>query len=200
MSATLHSLPNGTWQSWFETYGRKLVLFARQWATSAAGAEDIVQEAFVRFWRSPHRNEAEAHLQLFAMVRRAGLDHVRATARRAGREQAVAADEETTAWFSPATDDRDAAIQAALQQLPLEQREVVVLKIWGELTFEQIARTLDIPANTASVYFNASNTKTYTVNSSAVEAIVVQAGGASSRSAPKGPSEAKILRRIDVPT
>lgn len=150
VSASLHSLPDGTWQSWFEAYGRQLVLFARQWATSAAGAEDLVQEAFVRFWRSPHRNDAEAHLQLFAMVRRAGLDHVRATSRRAARELDAAADEETVAWFAPATDERDAAIQAALQQLPPEQREVVVLKIWGEFTFDQIARTLDIPANTAA--------------------------------------------------
>ncbi|MBE2215317.1 MAG: sigma-70 family RNA polymerase sigma factor [Opitutaceae bacterium] len=150
VSATLHRLPDGTWQSWFEAYGRQLLLFARQWATSAAGAEDIVQEAFVRFWRSPHRNDADAHLQLFAMVRRAGLDQVRATTRRARREHSVATDAESPAWFEPSTDDRDAAIQAALRQLPTEQREVVVLKIWGELTFEQIARTLEIPANTAA--------------------------------------------------
>jgi len=150
VSASLHSLPNGTWQSWFDAYGRKLLLFARQWATSAAGAEDLVQEAFVRFWRSPHRNDADAHLQLFAMVRRAGLDHVRAASRRTAREQAAAADEDAHAWFAPAPDERDAALQAALGQLPPEQREVVVLKIWGELTFEQVARTLDIPANTAA--------------------------------------------------
>lgn len=150
MSAIPHSLPNGTWQSWFDAYGRKLMLFARQWATSSAGAEDIVQEAFVRFWRSPARREDDAHLQLFAMVRRAGLDHVRASTRRLAREASAAAVEVAQAWFTPGADERDGAIQAALQQLPEEQREVVVLKIWGELTFEEIARTLDIPANTAA--------------------------------------------------
>jgi RNA polymerase sigma-70 factor (ECF subfamily) len=150
VSNTLQRLPNGTWQSWFDAYGRQLLLFARQWATSAAGAEDIVQEAFVRFWQSPHRNEAEAHLQLFAMVRRAGLDHIRATKRRSARELAAATGDDAPAWFTPATDERDAAIQAGLSALPLGQREVVVLKIWGELTFEQIARTLEIPANTAA--------------------------------------------------
>lgn len=150
MSATTHSLPSGTWQSWFHAYGRKLLLYARQWATSSAGAEDLVQEAFVRFWRSPHRTEPDAHLQLFAMVRRAGLDHVRSVSRRTAREQRVAAEVDAVAWFTPAPDDRDAAIQAALRQLPREQREIVVLKIWGELTFEQIARTLDVPPNTAA--------------------------------------------------
>jgi hypothetical protein len=34
------SFPNGTWQSWFDAYGGKLVLFARQWSSSAADAED----------------------------------------------------------------------------------------------------------------------------------------------------------------
>ena len=41
-------------------------------------------------------------------------------------------------------------IEAALQRLPAEQREVLVLKIWNELTFEQIAETLGIPPNTAA--------------------------------------------------
>ena len=150
MSAHAHSHPSGTWQNWFDAHGRKLLLYARQWATSSAGAEDLVQEAFVRFWRSPHRADHEAHLQLFAMVRRAGLDHERAASRRTAREQSAAADADTLTWFAPVPDERDAAVQAALQQLPFEQREVVVLKIWGELTFEQIARTLDIPANTAA--------------------------------------------------
>jgi RNA polymerase sigma-70 factor (ECF subfamily) len=148
-----HSLPNGTWQSWFEAYGRKLMLFARQWATSAADAEDIVQEAFVRFWRSAYRNEADAHIQLFAMVRRAGLDHVRSAGRRVAREHAHQRDEETVAWFTPGGlehQERAGALQEALGRLPDEQREVVVLKIWGELTFDEIARSLDLSPNTAA--------------------------------------------------
>lgn len=41
-------------------------------------------------------------------------------------------------------------IQSALGRLPEAQREVLVLKIWGELTFDEIARELDIPLNTAA--------------------------------------------------
>jgi DNA-directed RNA polymerase specialized sigma24 family protein len=37
--------------SCFCEIGPGLLLFARQWARSAADAEDIVQEAFVKFWR-----------------------------------------------------------------------------------------------------------------------------------------------------
>jgi DNA-directed RNA polymerase specialized sigma24 family protein len=39
------------WMSCFCEIGPGLLLFARQWARSAADAEDIVQEAFVKFWR-----------------------------------------------------------------------------------------------------------------------------------------------------
>ena len=47
-------------------------------------------------------------------------------------------------------DERRAAVEAALRRLPEAQREVLVLKVWGELSFPQIAATLDIPTNTAA--------------------------------------------------
>ncbi len=42
------------------------------------------------------------------------------------------------------------AIWAALRKLPLEQSEIVVLKIWEDLTFDQIGSLLDIPPSTAA--------------------------------------------------
>ena len=44
-------------------------------------------------------------------------------------------------------------IQMAMAELPPEQREVITLKIWGELTFAEIGQTLGIPANTAASRF-----------------------------------------------
>jgi RNA polymerase sigma-70 factor (ECF subfamily) len=37
-----------------------------------------------------------------------------------------------------------------LTALPVEQREVVVMKIWGRLTFPQMGEALGISANTAA--------------------------------------------------
>jgi RNA polymerase sigma-70 factor (ECF subfamily) len=37
-----------------------------------------------------------------------------------------------------------------LTELPVEQREVIVLKIWHQCTFEEIAAVMEIPANTAA--------------------------------------------------
>ena len=42
------------------------------------------------------------------------------------------------------------AVWLAIRSLPVEQSEVVVLKIWEELTFSQIAGVLGLPAATAA--------------------------------------------------
>ena len=50
--------------------------------------------------------------------------------------------------FGP--DEETQALETALQKLPPEQREVVVMKIWGGLKFEEIANELNISQNTAA--------------------------------------------------
>jgi len=118
-----------------------------------ADAEDVVQEAFVRFWKHQRGLGGEPLPLLLTSVRRAACDRARGASRRTAREAQVAGGEsEGGALFEPLRedDDRRAEIEIALRCLPVEQREVLVLKIWGELTFEEIARQLDIPANTAA--------------------------------------------------
>ena len=51
-------------------------------------------------------------------------------------------------------DDGLAPLAAAkLQELPVEQREVIVLKLWGDLTFQQIAETTGAPLNTVAARY-----------------------------------------------
>jgi RNA polymerase sigma-70 factor (ECF subfamily) len=47
-------------------------------------------------------------------------------------------------------DEADAAVREAVMGLPVEQREVVVLHVWGGLTFEEVGRTVGVPTNTAA--------------------------------------------------
>jgi len=65
------------WRSCFSDLAPGLLLFARQWTASPADAEDIVQEAFVKFWRRNH--EIRSRALLYATVRSIALDFVRRT-------------------------------------------------------------------------------------------------------------------------
>src|SRR5437667_12260380 len=80
------------WKSCFSEVAPGLLLFARQWVQSAADAEDVVQEAFVKFWRRNHNIENRA--LLYAAVRSIALDFIRRDKRRARREAIVFADAE----------------------------------------------------------------------------------------------------------
>src|SRR5437660_11602235 len=72
------------WRSCFSEAAPGLLLFARQWVQSAADAEDIVQEAFIKFWRRNHKIQNRA--LLYAAVRSIALDFIRRDSRRARRE------------------------------------------------------------------------------------------------------------------
>jgi len=141
--------PHEDWKDCFSKVGPGLVLFARQWARSRADAEDIVQEAFVRFWRQQHSIKNRA--LLFAAVRSIGLDFLRRDARRARREAEALLETEQMAWPSfEFGDESQQALAQAVDRLPREQREVVVMKIWNELTFSEIGEVLGISQNTAA--------------------------------------------------
>jgi RNA polymerase sigma-70 factor (ECF subfamily) len=65
--------------------------------------------------------------------------------RRLKREQAVAADRDDY-FESKSSDLIDAhAAQEALETLPPEQREIVVLRLWGQLTLAEIAALIGSP-------------------------------------------------------
>ena len=137
------------WQTSFPQLAPGLVLFARQWVHSAADAEDIVQDAFVKFWRRNHNVQNRA--LLYATVRSTALDLIRRDSRRARREQEALADIDQTVEPQFRIDDESQrALGVAMERLPHEQREVLVMKIWNELTFAEIAEALGISQNTAA--------------------------------------------------
>ena len=137
------------WKTRFSELAPGLVLFARQWVRSQADAEDVVQEAFVRFWRRDYNIDNRS--LLYAAVRSAALDLIRRDGRRARRENEVYSG---MAQFSDpqfeTIDDSQGVLATSIDRLPHEQREVLVMKIWNELTFAEIAEALEISPNTVA--------------------------------------------------
>ena len=139
------------WEQWLAQHAPRLLLFARQQTRFEADAQDLVQEAVVECWRRQASGEPPAIGMVFATIRRRAIDLGRSQDRRAGRE-AVAASEIPERWFDGGVEDRERnlLIQEAMSKLPDIYREVITLKVWGELTFAEIAEALEIPANTAA--------------------------------------------------
>jgi RNA polymerase sigma-70 factor (ECF subfamily) len=123
-----------------------LVLYARQWL-DAASAEDVVQEALTALLMQ-RRQPDNPVAWMYRAVHNSAIDSVRSSSRRRRREQTVAA--MRSEWFEPAPDSAlDAQIaETALRQLSAEHRRVVVMRIWGELGFAQIAEIMQLSVPT----------------------------------------------------
>ena len=132
------------WTVWLDQHGAALVLFARQRVPHRADAEDVVQEGFVRFWRSRERATDPA-AYLYGCVKHCILDWRRARKRQSRREEAAARPEAETFFTGPLEHDEFCAtVAAALRKLPENQREVLVMKIWGGLSFRSEEHRIDI--------------------------------------------------------
>lgn len=141
------------WTTWLRRHGPAMVLLARQIVSDRADAEDVVQEAFVRFWQARGRAD-DAVAYLFTCVRSAALDWRRSGRRRERREGAAARPEVAgnPSMFADGLEDRErrAAVEAAIATLPEPQREVLVMKVWAKLTFPQIGAALGVSPDTAA--------------------------------------------------
>jgi RNA polymerase sigma-70 factor (ECF subfamily) len=135
---------------WFDAYAAALVLYARQWL-SAAAAEDVVQEVFVRLMAQPGE-PANVKAWLFLAARNAAIAAARSSARRQRRENEVGQRQfarRESAWFHARPDDLiDAAsAEAAMANLTSNQREIVLLRIWGGLTWSEISSLTGTPSS-----------------------------------------------------
>lgn len=117
-------------------------------------AEDAVHEAFVRMFRRSGGTMNDPAAYVFSSVRNAAIDQVRRDGRRKDRQGSIfdvgesdgvePRDDRGPAGPAAAALDaeRQAAVAEALERLSEPQREVIVMKIYGRLTFEQIGEAL----------------------------------------------------------
>lgn len=129
----------------YDSCAAEVVLYGRALGLSHAESEDVLHDAF-RALLILESAPREPRYYLIRTFRNRALNHRRSLWRRLAREL------ESSRWFerdASETPVERAAVEA-LRQLPDEQREVIVLKLWHNLTFEAVAELLEVSPNTAA--------------------------------------------------
>ena len=142
-----------------ERYFPLLVCHARRWASDP---EDVVQSAFLKLVRHVRSGGKPKNLLawLLTAVRTTAIDRLRRERRwrRFFRRKTSEAQDD---FFTAASADHDAAMDPAavtdaLVRLDAGRYEIVLLRVWGECSFDEIAETLGISASTAARRYRES--------------------------------------------
>jgi len=148
----------GAFAALYDRYAARVYAWAAH-LLGVAEADDVVQEVFLRLWDRAHQFDP-ARGRFVAWFGAVARHEIIARARRRGREQRIVAAEEIeellahTADPAPSVESRawsaqrDAALAAAVRDLPVEQRRVIVLAYFGGLSQSEIAAAIATPLGT----------------------------------------------------
>jgi RNA polymerase sigma factor (sigma-70 family) len=125
----------------------RLRRYARALAGDRAAADDLVQDTLERAWTKLHlyRRGTDLRAWLFTVMHNLYVNQLRAA------RPGALLDEESPELAQPAREN-DALVlrdlDAAIRRLPVEQREVLLLVALEDMSYEEAARTLEIPIGT----------------------------------------------------
>jgi RNA polymerase sigma-70 factor (ECF subfamily) len=141
---------------WVCEHGRALHGYVLALVRRPEAADDVVQEVFRRAWIARDRYHEQGHERayLLRIADRLVVDR----SRRLGLE--IHVDDATWKQVEPAINnpepgdllaaaETNTELAAALDCLTSTQKRVLLLRYFGDLTFEQIAETLGCPLSTA---------------------------------------------------
>ena len=133
-------------QQLVDRHGTALVLYARQWCLNP---DDAVQEAFCDLIANRNGRPNTPVAWLFKVTKRKAMNQARAEQRRKKHHEFAA--NASDSWFEPQPEARivEAEVEFALKALGEMERQVVVARIWGELTFDQIAEVVSTSSSAA---------------------------------------------------
>ena len=137
-------------ESLIDVAQHRLVEFAFRRLQCRADAEDVVQDVLVRAYRDreKHRGVDNVVPFLFRMVANRATDMLRRRRRETGPPPAAPAE-----TGDPEAAHRLREIEAILNRLPSRQAEVIRLRVWADLPFEDVARSLGCSVPTVKSRF-----------------------------------------------
>jgi RNA polymerase sigma-70 factor, ECF subfamily len=129
----------------YQAKAAELILYGRALGLSHAEAEDVLQETFLALLQR-ETPPAQPEWYCLRSIRNRAFNYRRSFWRRVAREL------ESQRWFERGPDETPAerAAMHCLAELPVEQREVIVLKLWHDCTYEEIGALLEVSPNTAA--------------------------------------------------
>ena len=140
----------------YEQYRRSLLVLALSITRCPAQAEDAVQEAFAKLCRGWQGDVSDRVAYVFSAVRNAAINQLR----KAPREAEPRDDGRLLFDLSRADPrqemidrERQRIIAGAVEELAADLREVVLLRIYGNLRFSQIAEILNAPVPTVATRY-----------------------------------------------
>lgn len=143
------------WGAWLQRHGGKLYYFAVHW--NAEDPEDALQHAVVQTARAVTEGrceaEEEAALRYAYTTLRHRLHRVRAQQEQRQRSESVWGQEHPLLTADDATEEECRLVEKALQQLPPEEADIVVLHLWENMSFKDIAALLDLNRNTVATRY-----------------------------------------------
>jgi RNA polymerase sigma-70 factor (ECF subfamily) len=141
-------------QRLYDEHAQALFAFLLNFTRDEADTRDVLQEVFTKLARQPAlvSGARDSRAFLLRLAHNSAIDLTRRRGARGKYHEQFGVQQLSA--FAPADNPDELAfreaLSAALGELPEEQRAVVHLKLWENLTFEQIAEALDISPNTAA--------------------------------------------------
>ena len=138
----------------YDDHAQALFAFLLSFTRNEADTRDLLQELVIKLARRPGLLQGirDERAFLLRLSHNLAIDLMRRHSTRQRHYEQMAA--EPLHLFAMTQEPDEQALREtvtdALGELPPEQRAVVHLKLWEDLTFEQIAELLDIPLNTAA--------------------------------------------------
>lgn len=149
-----------------ERYRRDVYRIAYRMTTNHEDADDVAQETFLRAYRAlgSFRGDASLKTWLFRIAMNLSINVGRSHAGRVSEGHDLEALPDARAIEGPAGERRllrseeAARVRGAVAALPPRQKQVVLLRMYEELPFQEIAEVLDCPIGTAKAnFFHAMN-------------------------------------------
>src|SRR5215212_3798823 len=139
----------------YDRHGRMAYSLAYRMLGEKQEAEDVVQEAFIKIWRSAggyRVGRGSVRTWILSIVRNRAIDHIRSRARRGRMQDEVEASAPTSepseAFAETWKNAQQEQVREALNTLPYEQLKILELSYFSGHTHAEIAERLELPLGT----------------------------------------------------